>query len=170
MKEKSKDRKREITLISILSMVFIFFFSGLSIGKEFSKIAIEGKAEIAEPILKVESDKTIKIKHLDEIGIYQLKVKNYDETGKVTQVDLEYEIEILSDIHKNISLKIYKEEQELKISRNKTEKFLITKDEKQEDNYKIEITCNKTAEIEEMIQEIQIKVHSEQKGNRQAEG
>lgn len=168
MEENSKNEKRKITLIIIWSMVFIFFFSGLSMGKEFSKITLEGKAQVAEPILKVESDKTIKIKHLEDIGIYQFKIKNYDETGNVTQVDLEYEIEILADSNKNISLKIYKENQELKISKNKTEKFLITKEEKQEDNYKIEITCNKAAK-EELIQEIQIKVHSKQKGNRQAE-
>lgn len=169
MKERSKNKKREITLIIIWSIVLIFFFSGLCMGKEFSKINIEGKAEIAEPILKVESDKTIKIKHLDDIGIYPFKVKNYDETGKVTQVDLEYDIEILSNIDKNISFKIYKENQELNISKNKTEKFLITKEKEQEDNYKIEITCDKTAEIEEIMQEIQIKVHSEQKRDKEAQ-
>ena len=163
MKEKFRNKRREITLIIIFSMVLIFFFSGFSIGKEFSRTNIEGKTEIAEPILKVESDETIEMKHLEDTGIYQFKVKNYDETGKVNQVDLEYYIEILSDIDQNISFKIYKENKELQINENKTEKFLIRKNQEQEDKYKIEITCDKTAAIEEIMQEIQIKVHSEQK-------
>jgi len=163
MKEKFRNKRREITLIIVSSMVLIFFFSGFSIGKELSKTNLEGNTEIAEPILKVESDQTIEIKHLEDTGIYQFKVKNYDESGKITQVDLEYEIEILSDIDKNISFKIYKENQEVSIQDNKTEKFFMGKDKEQQDNYKIEITCDKTAAIEEIMQEIQIKVHSEQK-------
>ena len=78
-------------------------------------------------------------------------------------MDLEYYIEILSDINKNISVKIYKDDKVLDINNKKTETFLITKDKKQEDNYKIEIVCNKNVAIEEIMQEIQVKVHSEQK-------
>lgn len=163
MKGKFKNKRREITLVIVSSMVLIFFFSGFSLGKGFSKTNIEGDSEIAEPILKVESDQKIQMQHLEDTGIYQFKVKNYDATGKITQVDLEYYIEILSDINENINLKIYKENQELNINGNKTEKFLVTKEQEQEDNYKIEITCDKTASIEEIMQEIQIKVHSEQK-------
>lgn len=163
MKEKLKNRTREITLMIICSMVLIFFFSGTSIGKQISHTNIEINSEIAKPILKVESDETINIKQPGDKGTYQFKVKNYDETGKTTEVQLKYYIEILSAIDKNISFKIYKDNQELKISDNKTETFLITTKQKQEDNYKIEIICANTVSIEEIMQKIQIKVHSEQK-------
>lgn len=159
---KEKNKTRQVTLIIIISIVLIFFFSGFSIGKEFSKTTLEGTGGIAQPILKVENNKPVNINSKNNKGIYEFKVKNYDEKN-ITQVDLEYYIEILSDINKNISVKIYKDDKVLDINNKKTETFLITKDKKQEDNYKIEIVCNKNVAIEEIMQEIQVKVHSEQK-------
>ena len=156
-----RNKRREITLIIIFSIVLIFFFSGFSIGKEFSKTTIQANAEIAEPILKVECDKKIALTDPSQKGIYYFKIKNYDEKEKITGVDLEYYVEVLPKIEKNIDLKIYKEDEKLKLNENKTQKFLMSKDKKQIDNYRIEIECN--SEIKEIMQEIQIKVHSEQK-------
>lgn len=162
MKDKIKQRKRELTLIIIISMVIIFFFSGFSMGKEFSKINIDTKTKIAKPILEVENNPIIDIKRTEEKAYYDFVVRNYDEAGNVTEVDLEYDIEILSNINENIFLKIYKEEREIDFENNKTERFLLSKEEKQEHHYKIEIMCSKE-DVQEIIQEIQIKVHSEQK-------
>lgn len=159
---KIKIKKKEITIIIIISSVIILFFSGFSMGKEFSKISIDTKAKIAKPILEVENNPAIEIKTAEEKFYYNFVVKNYDEIGNITDVDLEYDIELLSDISKNISLKLYKEEKEINVENNKTEKFLLSKEEKQEHHYKIEILCNKQ-DAQEIIQDIQIKVHSEQK-------
>ena len=164
MKEKINHKKREITLIIIISMVILFFFSGFSLGKGVNKTNVNAKVEIAKPILEVENNSAVDIKTTEDKGEYEFIVKNYDEIGNITQVDLEYNIEILSTINENISIKIYKENQEINLENQKTEKFLLTKESKQEHQYKIEIMYNgDIGSIQELIQDIQIKVHSEQK-------
>lgn len=162
MKEKIKKRKREITLSIIISIVLLFFFSGFSIGKAFTETNISSNFSIAKPILIVDNKSQVEIKNINDIGIYEFTVKNYDSEGNVTQVDLEYNVEILTGIDENLELKIFKNNQEIDFNNNITQKYELTKDKKQEHNYKIEINC-KSKDVEQIIQEIQIKVHSEQK-------
>lgn len=167
MKEKIKNRKKEITIIFVIAIVLILFFSGYSMGKGFSRKDIGGETEIAKPILQVENGSSLEINNKNNKGIYEFKVKNYDEQGEKTDVDLEYYIEILDDDieNKGINIKLFKDEQEIKISENKTEKFILTKDQLKEDNYKLEITYdkNENTNMEDIIKQLQIKVHSEQK-------
>lgn len=165
IKQKINQKRREITLIIITTIVLLFFFSGLSMGKAFYKINISTNAEIAKPILRVENNPEVKIKTINDIGIYEFKVKNYDENGNITQVNLEYSIEILSEIDENINIKLFKENEEINLKNNKTEKYQMMTHEMQEHNYKIEITCKKEniKKVEQIMQEIQVKVHAEQK-------
>ena len=77
---------------------------------------------------------------------------------------MEYYVEILNEINKNIELRMFRNEQEIDIKNNRTENFSMQAGNKQEDNFKIEIQYNQKsdAQIEDIIQEIQIKVHSQQ--------
>lgn len=154
--------KKEIAHIIPIIVILIILFSKTSLGKYFNKINIEVKSEKEKPILKIEEDTTLNINTVKEKEIYNFKVKNYDETNKVTEVDLEYYIEILPKENENIKFKIYKEDKKLNIYANKTEKFLLSKEQKQEDNYKIEILFNNISVLE-IIQDIEIKIHAEQK-------
>lgn len=166
MKEKIKNRKKEIIIISMITIILVLFFTGYSMGKGFSRKDVNGQTEIAKPILEVENGTSLDISNTNNSGIYEFKVKNYNENGEKTQVDLEYYIEILNDIKSNgIELKLFKNDQEIEINENKTEKFLLTKDEIKEDNYRLEITYDKTknTNMEDIIKQLQIKVHSEQK-------
>ena len=164
MKEKIKRRKKEITLVIIICVIILLFFSGFSMGKELSRTNINTTAQISKPILEVENGQAIEIKTTNDKGIYEFKVKNYNDVGEITQVDLEYEIEILSDINENISFRLYQEEEEMELENKKTKKILMTKEKKQEHQSRIEIEYNKeSTTIQEVIQKIQIKVHSEQK-------
>ena len=163
MDRKIKDRKKEGIRIIIIIMTIILLFSGVSLAKAFSKINIETKAEIAEPILKIEDDSTINITRSEEKKSYNFKVKNYDETVKITQVDLEYYIKMISDIDEKICFKIYKNEKELKIDNNRTEYFSLGKEKEQEDNYRIEILFNKSYFVEEMKEEIKMEICARQK-------
>lgn len=149
------------TIPAIIFFILILFSTN-SLGKYFSKTNIEVDAEIAKPILKIESDSTLDISESKEKEIYRFKVKNYDEINQITEVELEYYIEIISEINENIDFKIYKEDKELNINENETEKFSLRKEEKQEDNYKIEILFNNIS-VQEIIQNIEIKIHAEQK-------
>ena len=162
MKEK---RKRQITLIIIISLVLAFFFSGFSLGKEMSKIEINSNNEIAKAILEIENGEKLNINNQNNEGVYEFKIKNYNETEKITQVDLEYYIEIIGIENEAISFNLYKEEEQVLLDNNKTKTFLLSKEDKQEDIYKLEIKYDqeKNIEMEDIFQEIQIKVHSEQR-------
>lgn len=162
--KKIKNRKRELTLVLVSTMVLALFFSGYSMGKEYSSTSIEASSKIAEPILIVENNPVVEINGKKQKEYYEFKVKNYRENGEVTQIDLAYNIEILSKTEKTISFKLYKNDQEIPLENNKTTDMKLEKENRQEDCYQLEIIYDKTKSysIEDIIQEVQIKVHSEQ--------
>ncbi len=165
MKEKINNRKKQIYIIFIILIILIFFLSGFSMGKSFAKKDVTGKTEIAKPILQVENGSALEINNTTEKGIYEFKVKNYNEQGEITEVDLKYYIEILNYLNNEaIEIKLYRNEEEVEIKENKTEEIILTKDEIKEDNYKLEVKYNKDKNVnmEDIVEQLQIKVHSEQ--------
>ncbi len=158
--------KKEIIKIIVVAFVLTIILSTISLGKYFNKTKINVNSGVAIPIIKLEGEQKLIINNNQENKVYNLAVKNYDENEQITQIELEYYIEIISPKNDNINLKIYKEEKELNINNNKTEKFLLTKENKQQDNYKIEILLNKKMS-ENILQNIEIKVCSEQKNEEE---
>lgn len=156
-----KIKRREITLIIIILMVIILFFSGYSLGKGLSKTYIEADTKIAEPILIVENSQPVTITTTNNKGLYNFKIKNYNETGKITDISLKYTIEILSNIDA-VEYKLYKNDKEIAIQNQKTEEFILTNQEEQEDLYKLEILYKPESTAKDIFENIQIKVHSEQ--------
>ena len=156
--------KKKIIIISIFAIILILFLIGFSMGKGFSKSVINGTADIAKPIIEVNNGKEIEITNKENKGVYDFSVRNFNERGEINEANLFYNIEIISNLNETIDVKIYKEDQELKLENNKTEEMRLSHSIKQEDFYKVEITYNKdkNISIEEIIQDIQIKVHSEQ--------
>lgn len=159
-----KNKKREITLILVNIMVLTLFFTGNSMGKGYSKTRIEANSKIAEPILVVENSPIIEMSGRKEKEYYDFKVKNYKENGEVTQIDLKYRIEILSQIEEPISFKLYRNKQEVLLQNKKTANIKLGKEKPQEDNYQLEIIYNKAKNNvnEDIVQEIQIKIYCEQ--------
>ena len=158
--------KKEIIKIIVVAFVLTIILSTISLGKYFNKTKINVNSGVAIPIIKLEGEQKLIINNNQENKVYNLAVKNYDENEQITQVELEYYIEIISKKNDYINFKIYKEEKELNIINNKTEKFLLTKENKQQDNYKIEILLNKKIS-EDILQNIEIKVYSEQKNKEE---
>lgn len=164
IKNAWKSRKREITLILVCIMVLTLFFTGNSMGKGYSSTEIEVNSKIAEPILVVENSPMIEMSGKKEREYYNFKVKNFKENGEVTQMELKYSIEILSQIAEPISFKLYKNKQEILLENKKTSSIILEKEKPQEDDYQLEIIYDKTKNhiSHDIIQEIQIKVHGEQ--------
>lgn len=158
--------KKEIIKIIVVAFVLTIILSTISLGKYFNKTKINVNSGVAIPIIKLEGEQKLIINNNQENKVYNLAVKNYDENEQITQIELEYYIEIISPKNDNINLKIYKEEKELNINNNKTEKFLLIKENKQQDNYKIEILLNKKMS-ENILQNIEIKVCSEQRNEEE---
>ena len=158
--------KKEIIKIIVVAFVLTIILSTISLGTYFNKTKINVNSGVAIPIIKLEGEQKLIINNNQENKVYNLAVKNYDENEQITQVELEYYIEIISKKNDDINFKIYKEEKELNINNNKTEKFLLTKENKQQDNYKIEILLNKKIS-EDILQNVEIKVYSEQKNKEE---
>ncbi len=160
-----KEKQREITLVIVTAIVLILFFSGFSIGKEITNTNIKVNAQVAEPIIEIENNPSVSITAINNVGYYDFIVKNYNENNKITDVELFYTIELISKLNESISVNIYKDNQKLNLTNQKTDKIYIGKDKKEEHHYKLEITYDKTKSIsiQDIIEDIQIKVHSEQK-------
>ena len=122
------------------------------------------KLGIAKPVLEVENNPEITITASNEKNTYDFKVKNYNSNEEITQIDLLYTIEILTKTDERISFRLYKNDKEIPLENNKTKEMLLTKNEKKEDNYKLEILYNREENIQkDIFQDIQIKVHSAQR-------
>lgn len=156
--------KKYILLFLLFIILIIFLFSKTSLGKQMSNTKINTNSEIAKPILIVENNPAIDITNKNNKGYYDFKIKNYNELGEINEIELRYNIEILNEENKAIKFKLYKGEEELLLEKNKTKDMIIKKNEKQEENYKLEITYDKNLvnSLEDIIQNVQIKVHSEQ--------
>ncbi len=156
--------KKYILLFLLFIILIIFLFSKNSLGKQMSNTKINTNSEIAKPILIVENNPAIDITNKNNKGYYDFKIKNYNELGEINEIELRYNIEILNEENKAIKFKLYKGEEELLLEKNKTKDMIIKKNEKQEENYKLEIIYDKNlvSSLEDIIQNVQIKVHSEQ--------
>ena len=155
---------KTITLIIVTIIVILLFFTGYSIGKGMTNVKVNTTTQIAKPIMIVENNPTIDITTIKNTGYYDFKVKNYNEENQVNQIELKYWIEIISKYDETISFKMYKNNQEIPLLNNKTQEIQLTKNQKEEQNYRLEIIYDKTksTSTEEIIQDVQIKVHSEQ--------
>ena len=133
-------------------------------GKAYQNTSVQARAKVAEPIMIVENNPVVQMNGKNEKEYYNFKVKNNKENGKITEVDLEYNIEIITKAENLISFKLYKDDKEIPLKNNRTDNIKLEKGKAQEDNYKLEIIYNKNEghSIDDIIEDVQIKVHSEQ--------
>ena len=75
-----------------------------------------------------------------------------------------YTIEIVADIDESIKFELYKEEQKVELKNLKTETLSIAANERIEQKYKLKVTYDRSLgeKGKDILQEVQIKVHSEQ--------
>ena len=146
----------------ILSIIVIIMLCGYSMAKCIDEYIIKGRMKIAEPIL--ENNPIINITESQNYGEYIFKVRNYNNKDKVTETDLKYYIEISPKLDNSIELELYQDENKIELADNKTEYIKISKNQKEEREYKIKITYDKnnTVEVGDLLEQIQVKVHTEQ--------
>ena len=132
--------------------------------KTIEEVIIKSSTQIAEPILVIENNPSLDITAANNYGIYTFKIKNYNEQNKITDTDLKYYIEILSNLDESINIELYENDNKIVLDNNRTGYMEISKDKKQEKEYKIKITYdkNKTDSISDIMEKIQVKVHTEQ--------
>ena len=125
---------------------------------------INAKAQIVEPILIVENNPAIDITETKNYGEYIFKIKNYNDQGKLSECDLKYYIELLTKLDNSINIELYQGENKIELHNNKTEFMKIEKNQKEDREYKIKVTYdNENTEVgNDILEKIQIKVHTEQ--------
>lgn len=148
----------------ILSIIVIIMLCGYSMAKCIDEYIIKGRMKIAEPILEIENNPIINITESQNYGEYIFKVRNYNNKDKVTETDLKYYIEISPKLDNSIELELYQDKNKIELADNKTEYIKISKNQKEEREYKIKITYDKnnTVEVGNLLEQIQVKVHTEQ--------
>ncbi len=131
--------------------------------KYISKIKTIGTIEIAKPIFIVEGTEKTKINEINNIGFYEFKVKNYDDT-QISETDFLYTIEIMSDICENVKFELYNEDKPIPLKNQKTDTLYISGNVKTEQNYKLKVTYDKKLgnNGKNILEEVQVKVHAEQ--------
>lgn len=160
-----KDKKiKYITLLIIIFMVILLFLCSISLAKNIEGVIINSGTQVAEPILIIENNPSIDITATKNHGIYSFKVKNYDNQNKISYVDMKYYIQILSNTDESIEFKLYQDNKQINLKDNKTDYIKMSKEEMISREYKIEITYdkNKNISVNDIIQKIQVKIHSEQ--------
>ena len=140
-------------------IITVIIFSKNSFGKYFTRFQLESNNEITEPVISIENDETINI-NLVNNKTYNFKIKNYNNEGKVNEFNIEYYISISSS--KDVSLKVYKNNDEIKLNNGNTDKYSLDKNTKQEDVYQIEIVFLDDS-AREIFEEINMKIYFEQK-------
>lgn len=162
--DNSNKKNRFITIGIIMFMIVLLIFCGYSMAKMIEEVIIKGKAQIAEPILVVENNPAVDITENQNYGEYVFNVKNYNEQDKISETDLKYYIEILSNVDTSVDIELYQDENKIELNDNKTDYIKISKDKKEERKYKIKITYDKDKAntFEDIIEKIQVRVHTEQ--------
>ena len=97
-KDSQNKNTKFITALLIIFIVVLLFLDGYSMAKIINEIIIKGQAQIAEPIFIVENNPAVDITESKENGEYVFKVKNYNEQNKVSEIDLKYNVEIISNL------------------------------------------------------------------------
>ena len=167
-KEDNDGKNSKIfTAMLIIFVIILLLFCGYSMARALEEVIVNGKAEVAEPILVVENNPSIDITAEKKYGEYAFKIKNYNQNNSITQTDLKYYIEILSNNDNSICFELYQGENKIDLKDNKTEYIQISKDSKEEREYIIKIKYDKNVTIQnqtinDILDKIQVRVHSEQ--------
>lgn len=162
--DNSNKTNRFITAGIIVFIIMLLMFCGYSMAKMLEEVVIKGKAQIAEPILIVENNPAVDITETQNYGEYVFKVKNYNEQNKLSETDLKYYIEILSNADESVNIELYQDDNKIELNDNKTEYMKISKNQKEEIEYKIKVKYdkNKSDTFEDIMGKIQVRVHTEQ--------
>lgn len=160
----NQNNSKLVTLTLIVFIIILLLFGGYSMAKVVEQVILNSTTAIAEPILLIENDLDLDITESNNYGEYAFKVKNYNEKNKVTEIDLKYYIEILSNTDNSVNIELYQNEKKIDLKNNKTDYIQISKDKREEREYKIKITYdkNKSNTIGDIMDKIQVKVHTEQ--------
>ena len=148
--------------VIVILIIVAIFSANISYARYIKNECLNIVQEIANPVLEIKEGEIIKIDRINNIGFYEFSIKNFN-SKKISEIDSEYTIEIVSDIEEAVKFELYNGEKQVNLQDLKTEPILIKGNNKTEENYKLKIIYNDVKDIKSNIMsKIQIKIHSEQ--------
>ena len=158
-----KQKVNKKTLIAIIVLIIILLFVPKVYAKYMDAIILKSNTQIAKPIFIVEGTEISKINSINNVGYYEFYVKNYDENN-ISEIGFNYVIEIVTELNESIKFELYKGDEQIELKDLKTNEIYIGANEKIEQKYKLKIIYDKNLNSigKDILQEVQIKVHSEQ--------
>ena len=149
--------------IIVLTIIIILLSTNMVYAKYISVDRLNSIISIATPIFVVEGKETTKISEINNIGYYEFSIKNFNET-QISETGFLYTIQILSDTDEAIQFELYNEEKQIPLENLKTQQLSIIGNEKLEQKYKLKVIYDSTKGTagKDILEEVQIKVHSEQ--------
>jgi len=163
--KKKKKNIDFLIVIIILIILFITFFISFSLAKY--TVEVNGKilGNIARPIIELKGEESLLITANMPKTSYTFEVRNYNEDENVSEVEMQYYIEIISNVNEAINFELYSEDKVIELQNRRTNLIDMKKNEKQIDKYKLDIIYdNSKGNLDEDIKEnIEIKIHSIQK-------
>lgn len=147
----------------LLTITIILLSTHIVYAKYITMEKISSKVGIAKPIFIVEGKETTKISEINNIGYYEFSIKNFNETN-ISETGFLYTIEIISNTDESVQFELYNEENQIPLENLKTQQLSIKGNEKIEQKYKLKVVYDSTkGNLEKnILEEVQIKVHSEQ--------
>lgn len=148
------------SIISILLGIVV----GSSIAKYQEEKIIKVCASIAKPIVEIQRQEIFKITNTNYKESYLFEVRNYNEK-EISEVDMEYYIEIITDANDILSYNLYKAQEKLELIDNKTKIIDLKKENKDNHMYRLDIEYNKQKDNskENILKNVEIKIHAIQK-------
>lgn len=152
MKKIIKILLKVIAFVLILFLLFIFRSSFASF---FSKIRGTSTTDIAEPIFVMENTEKKLLNDENTEVDYYFNIKNFNENGK-SQTDLKYIIEIQPNLDPTINLTLYKDNEIIKLEKQKTDYIEIKHDTNITHSYRLKVKyerekSNSTTDIKENV-------------------
>lgn len=150
----------KIIKILLFLLVFLILLNSLFMYKNsfsafFSKIAGKSDTVVAEPIFVMENSEKKVLNDTNTEVDYYFTIKNY-ESGKRSQVDLKYFIEISPKQDNAIVLTLYRDNQVIPLNNQKTDYIEIKQESNQTHQYRLNIKYDR--ESPNAIKDIQESV------------
>ena len=158
-----RNKKKSLIFISILTLLIILLFVNITYAKYITIEKASSSTDIAVPFFIVEGNEKIIISDTNNIGYYEFVIKNFNET-MTSETNFLYTIEIISNLDEKVQFELYNEDTQIPLENFKTPQIQIAGNEMVEQKYKLKIIYDNTknSDGEKILEDVQIRVCSEQ--------
>ena len=151
-------------------VLVLLCFTSFCLGKYTQYVTIKVRTEVANPKFSVEFNEPVEVSAINNEKIYTFTVKNYEidenQNKNVSEVGLEYMIQILSNTDNTVKYELYKDEELIDINENLVSDYIMMEsDNINEHNYSLKITYEKAEALEgvtDIVEEAKIKIYCKQ--------